>query len=60
MIPASLLTIKNAIILWNLYHYYVYADSIYRGAYYTGKVINFSKNTFEYFFVNEKKKKKII
>ena len=55
MISASLITIQNAILLWNLYHYYVYADSIYKGVYYTTKVITISKNAVEYVFVNNKK-----
>tara|TARA_Y100000991_G_C21933556_1_gene331942 strand:- start:730 stop:966 length:237 start_codon:yes stop_codon:yes gene_type:complete len=55
MIPSSLITIQNAILLWNLYHYYVYADSIYKGVYYTTKVITISKNAVEYVFVNNKK-----
>ena len=59
MIPASLITIQNAIILWNLYHYYVYAESIYKGVYYTTKVITISKNAVEYVFVNNKKEDNI-
>lgn len=55
MIPTSLITIQNAIILWNMYHYYVYADSIYKGVYYTSKVINISKNVVEYVFINNNK-----
>ena len=52
MIPTSLITIQNAIIIWNLYHYYVYADSIYKGVYYTGKILKTSKDIVEYVFVD--------
>jgi hypothetical protein len=53
MISTSLITIQNAIILWNLYHYYVYADSIYKGVYYTGKVLKTSKDIIEYVFIDK-------
>ena len=59
MIPTSLITIQNAIILWNLYHYYVYADSIYKGVYYTGKVLKTSKDIVEYVFIDKTKTKEI-
>ena len=58
MIPTSLLTIRNIIILWNIYNYYVYADAVYKGVYYTGKVIKFSKNTVEYLLIDKIEKNK--
>ena len=53
MISTSLITIQNTIILWNLYHYYVYADSIYKVVYYTGKVLKTSKDIIEYVFIDK-------
>ena len=34
MITTSLLTIRNIIIIWNIYHYFLYAHTIYKGFYY--------------------------
>ena len=38
MIP-TILTINNIFIVWDVYHYYLYATSIYNGVYYTSKCI---------------------
>ena len=59
MITTSLLTIRNIIIIWNIYHYFLYAHTIYKGFYYTEKVIKLSKNTFEYLLIDTKKNDKL-
>jgi hypothetical protein len=38
MIP-TILTINNIFIVWDFYHYYLYATSVYNGIYYTSKCI---------------------